>query len=74
MKDASFRQSMGLLHSWGGLIAGWIGFAIFLTGTLAVFDDEITRWASPELTVAGPATTADVVRVMKELETRSPAY
>ncbi len=74
MNGASFRQSMGLLHSWGGLIAGWIGFAIFLTGTLAVFDDEITRWASPELAVTAPATPGQIVSVMKTLEARSPNY
>lgn len=74
MNGASFRQSMGLLHSWGGLIAGWIGFAIFLTGTLAVFDDEITRWVSPELAVTAPATPRQVLAVMEALETRSPDY
>lgn len=74
MNGASFRQSMGLLHGWGGLIAGWIGFAIFLTGSLAVFDDEITRWASPELAVTAPATPAQIIAVMRQLDARSPAY
>ncbi|MBC6962648.1 MAG: PepSY domain-containing protein, partial [Nitrosomonas sp.] len=43
-----FRQRMTWLHTWGGLWAGWVLFAIFLTGTLGVFDDAITRWMKPE--------------------------
>jgi len=42
------RQRMTWLHTWGGLWAGWVLFAIFLTGTLGVFDDAITRWMKPE--------------------------
>ncbi|BFU93567.1 MAG: Aspartate kinase [Nitrospira sp.] len=48
MKDG-FTQSMDWLHTWGGLLFGWILFAIFLTGTLTVFDKEITYWMQPEL-------------------------
>jgi uncharacterized iron-regulated membrane protein len=48
MKD-SFTQSMDWLHTWGGLFFGWVLFAIFLTGTLTVFDKEITYWMQPEL-------------------------
>lgn len=40
---------MDWLHTWGGLLFGWILFAIFLTGTLTVFDKEITYWMKPEL-------------------------
>lgn len=43
-----FRQRMTWLHTWGGLWAGWVLFAIFLTGTLGVFDDAITQWMKPE--------------------------
>lgn len=46
---ASFTQSMDWLHTWGGLFFGWVLFAIFLTGTLTVFDKEITYWMQPEL-------------------------
>lgn len=49
MKQQSFTQSMSWLHTWSGLIAGWILFAIFLTGTIAVFDTELTRWLKPEI-------------------------
>ncbi|WP_447599384.1 PepSY-associated TM helix domain-containing protein [Nitrospira sp. Nam80] len=46
---ASFTQSMDWLHTWGGLLFGWLLFAVFLTGTLTVFDKEITYWMQPEL-------------------------
>ncbi len=47
--NTSFRQSMAWLHTWSGLLVGWILFAIFLTGTVAFFNDEITVWMQPEL-------------------------
>lgn len=47
-RGGSFRPSMAWLHTWGGLWAGWLLFAIFFTGTLGVFDDAITRWMKPE--------------------------
>lgn len=49
MKKQSFTQSMAWLHTWGGLLLGWALFAIFLTGTLAVFDKEIDGWMRPEV-------------------------
>lgn len=56
MRD-SWRLSMGWLHTWGGLITGWLLCAIFLTGTLSVFREPITRWmqAMPTLTAAPPS-------------------
>ena len=40
---------MAWIHGWLGLIAGWILFAMFLTGTASYFRPEITRWMQPEL-------------------------
>ena len=37
------------IHSWSGLLFGWLLFAVFLTGTLTVFDAEITQWMQPEV-------------------------
>jgi uncharacterized iron-regulated membrane protein len=48
MKD-SFRQSMAWLHTWAGLIAGWLLFVIFVAGTLACFDKELDYWMRPAL-------------------------
>jgi uncharacterized iron-regulated membrane protein len=50
-----FRQAMAWLHTWGGLWACWVLFVIFLTGTLGVFDEPITRWLKPEQVMAGDA-------------------
>jgi uncharacterized iron-regulated membrane protein len=44
-----FRQSMSWVHTWGGLVVGWVLFFIFVTGTLGYFDTEIDRWMKPEL-------------------------
>ncbi|CAL4869275.1 hypothetical protein MMA231_03566 (plasmid) [Asticcacaulis sp. MM231] len=49
MKGA-FRQSMAWLHTWTGLLVGWFLFVIFLSGTTAYFQYEITRWMKPEQT------------------------
>ena len=46
---STFRQSMTWLHTWCGLVAGWVLFAIFVSGTLAVFRQEIDYWMTPEL-------------------------
>ncbi|WP_159812196.1 PepSY domain-containing protein [Pseudomonas sp. 18058] len=48
MKEG-FRQAMAWLHTWVGLVFGWLLFAIFLTGTLAYFNDETTHWMQPEI-------------------------
>lgn len=54
------RQSMAWIHTWLGLLAGWILFAMFLTGTASYFRPEITRWMQPELRVTpvGPVRAA----------------
>ncbi|EPJ75513.1 hypothetical protein CFII64_29119 [Pseudomonas sp. CFII64] len=46
-----FRQTMAWLHTWIGLVFGWLLFAIFLTGTMSYFKTEITRWTQPEIPV-----------------------
>ena len=43
------RQTMAWAHGWLGLIAGWILFTMFLTGTSAYFRPEITQWMQPEI-------------------------
>ncbi|CAD5106720.1 PepSY-associated TM helix domain-containing protein [Zestomonas carbonaria] len=53
------RQAMAWLHTWGGLWACWVLFVIFLTGTLGVFDDPITRWMKPHLPQAQAVTGLD---------------
>lgn len=41
---------MAWLHTWAGLLFGWLLFAMFATGTAAYFQDEINRWMQPEVT------------------------
>lgn len=45
---ASFRLSMAWLHTWFGLVLGYLLMVIFFFGTLSVFDREIDRWALPQ--------------------------
>ncbi|WP_279357648.1 PepSY-associated TM helix domain-containing protein [Methylobacterium indicum] len=44
-----FRQSMAWLHTWSGLVVGWVLFAVFVTGTATYYRAEISRWMQPEL-------------------------
>ncbi len=46
--QGGFRQAQAWLHTWCGLWFSWLLFAIFLTGTLAVFEEPITHWMTPE--------------------------
>ncbi|QHJ00201.1 PepSY domain-containing protein [Xylophilus rhododendri] len=48
MKEG-FRQSMAWLHTWSGLLVGWVLFLVFCGGTSSYFKDEITFWMKPEL-------------------------
>ena len=44
-----FRQSQAGLHTWSGLLVGWVLYLIFLNGTVSYWREEITRWAQPEI-------------------------
>jgi uncharacterized iron-regulated membrane protein len=46
--QGGFRQAQAWLHTWCGLWFSWLLFAVFLTGTLAVFEEPITHWMTPE--------------------------
>ncbi len=49
VKPRGIRQSMSDLHTWSGLLVGWILYAMFLTGTVSYFKDEISQWMRPEV-------------------------
>ncbi len=57
-KPEGLRQSMSWLHTWSGLVLGWLLFAVFYTGTLSYFVDEINVWMKPELHKSVPANLA----------------
>lgn len=45
---ANLRLSMTWLHTWFGLVLGYVLIVVFFFGTLSVFDREIDRWAIPQ--------------------------
>lgn len=53
-----FRQSMAWLHTWVGLLAGWILYFMFITGTAGYLNYEIDRWMAPELPLPQVSTDA----------------
>ena len=71
MKEG-FRQAMAWLHTWVGLIFGWLLFAIFLTGTLSYFKDEITHWMQPEVQVHGVDDARSLAVAQAYLERQAP--
>ncbi|MET0373925.1 MAG: PepSY-associated TM helix domain-containing protein, partial [Rhizorhabdus sp.] len=64
----SLRQNMAWIHSWLGLLAGWLLFAMFLTGTASYFRPEITRWMQPELPAAGVTTAQAATSAVAHLQ------
>ncbi|MCT8002931.1 PepSY domain-containing protein [Sphingomonas sanguinis] len=65
-----WRQTMAWAHGWLGLIAGWILFTMFLTGTSAYFRPEITQWMQPEIcaSAASPEqATQSAVRYLQRI-------
>ena len=62
---------MSSLHTWVGLLLGWFLYAMFLTGTVSYFKDELSQWMRPELArlaeLPDPAVVAQ--RVADELRT-----
>lgn len=68
----ALRQSMAWIHTWLGLIAGWILFAMFLTGTASYFRPEITHWMQPELRVETVSAAQAADRAVRHLQATSP--
>jgi uncharacterized iron-regulated membrane protein len=52
----TLRRSMAWLHTWCGLVCGWMLCVIFLTGSLSVFREPITRWMEAQPIAASDAT------------------
>ncbi len=59
MSAPGFRQSQSLLHTWSGLLLGWVVFLIFVAGTIAFYREGMNRWMRPEL-----ARVEDPARVL----------
>jgi uncharacterized iron-regulated membrane protein len=59
----NFRQSMAWLHTWTGLVVGWVLYFVFFTGTIGYFYVEVDRWMRPEQPLAAPdVPLRDVIR------------
>lgn len=71
---AGFRQSMAWLHTWSGLLVGWLLLAIFLTGTASYYRSEITGWMHPEIRPGAPVSESESLKqAMAWLQNRAPA-
>jgi uncharacterized iron-regulated membrane protein len=44
----NFRLAMAWVHTWFGLVLGFVLMAAFFFGALSVFDREIDRWSMPD--------------------------
>lgn len=60
----SFRLSMAWLHTWFGLVLGFVLIVMFFFGSLSVFDREIDRWAIPVSRIA-PQPLPSFDRILK---------
>jgi uncharacterized iron-regulated membrane protein len=63
------RQSMAWLHTWSGLLVGWVLFMVFAAGTASYFRDEITLWMKPELHAAAHAAVPQAVALAHAVDT-----
>lgn len=67
---------MAWLHTWTGLVVGWVLLFMFVTGTAGYFHYEITRWMEPErpLVEALPTANPDqlISLALDQLEQRAP--
>lgn len=61
VKQGSYRQLMSPVHTWFGLLMGWLLYLVFFMGTLSYFKDEITLWSTPAIVSSTAPTTDDVL-------------
>lgn len=61
---------MAWLHTWSGLIPGWVLYFVFVTGTVGYFYVEVDRWMRPEQ----PLNTGHWPRESREMLSRADAY
>jgi uncharacterized iron-regulated membrane protein len=72
----SLRASMAWLHGWAGLLAGWLLFAVFVTGTVSYYRDALSLWMQPELQSAshpGADPLAAAAHAVAFLQATAPA-
>ncbi|MFZ5507580.1 MAG: PepSY-associated TM helix domain-containing protein [Pseudomonadota bacterium] len=73
----TFRLSMAWLHTWFGLVLGYVLMACFFFGALSVFDREIDRWAIPESRFAAqpmPSFDTMLLPIFQKLQPDADRY
>lgn len=63
-KPQGVRQIMSNVHIWTGLLVGWILYAMFLTGTVSYFREELSSYMRPELQRIAEQPAAQVAQNM----------
>ena len=74
---ASFRLSMTWLHTWFGLVLGFVLMICFFFGSLSVFDREIDRWAIPETRYEPqpmPSFDSMLLPIFRSIQPREESY
>lgn len=71
MKE-TLRQSMAWLHTWTGLVTGWVLFFVFVTGTAGYFQDAISIWMKPAAAIEGQRDSASFTTVQNWLSRKAP--
>ncbi|MET4614539.1 putative iron-regulated membrane protein [Stenotrophomonas sp. 2619] len=67
-----FRQSMAWLHTWTGLLVGWLLLLIFMAGTASYYREEISRWMRPELPRSTVSNEVAAERAIAFLQHKAP--
>ena len=62
----NFRLGMAWIHTWFGLVLGFVLMIAFFFGSLSVFDREIDRWAMPQTRFA-PQPMPSFERVLQPI-------
>jgi uncharacterized iron-regulated membrane protein len=77
-RPPGIRQTMSDVHTWTGLLVGWVLFAIFLTGTVSFFRQELALWLQPEVHATRDVEPADAAgrmgETLKRLAPSSPVW
>jgi uncharacterized iron-regulated membrane protein len=65
---------MAWLHTWAGLLLGWLLYFMFLTGTAGYFDTEIDYWMRPEIPqrAAFPPAATSIAFALRRVEEQAP--
>ncbi len=71
------QQAMTWLHTWLGLVLGYVLMVAFFFGALSVFDREIDRWAIPETRFAPqpmPSFDTMLLPVLRQVQPDADDY